>query len=92
MATQGSGQGQGPGHKHPLDNLTYNFITVMQNKSEALLAYDKYIQDARAANSQECVAFFERIHQEDSRQVEEAKRHLTMILNGKMGQGGQGQR
>ena len=32
----------------PLDDLTYDVITVLQNKAKALEAYDKYIRDADA--------------------------------------------
>ena len=43
---------------HPLSNLAYDWITLMQNKAQALLAYDQYIKDAEAAGSAECAAFF----------------------------------
>jgi len=71
--------------KHPISNLEYDWITVIQNKAQALRAYDTYIEDAKQANSPECVELFQRIHDEDMRQIEEAKRHLQMVLEGKMG-------
>ncbi len=71
--------------KHPLSNLEYDWITLIQNKAQALIAYDAYIRDAEQANSPECVALFKRIHQEDMRQLEEAKKHLQMVLGGTMG-------
>ena len=30
----------------PLDDLTYDVITVLQSKAKALEAYDKYLSDA----------------------------------------------
>ena len=30
--------------KKPLDDLTYDWITILQSKGEALNAYDKYIK------------------------------------------------
>ena len=67
-------------HNHPLSNLAYDWITVIQNKSEALAVYDQYIKDAEQANSQECVDMFKRLHEEDSRHVEEAVKHLKSVL------------
>jgi hypothetical protein len=77
-------------HEHVLSDLAYDWITLIQNKAQALQAYDKYIEDARKANSPECVELFERIHAEDMRQLQEAKQHLLKVLSGEMG--GQQQR
>jgi len=70
---------------HGLSDLAYDWITLVQNKAQALQAYDKYIEDARKAGSQECVELFQRIHEDDKRHLEEAKRHLMMVLGGQMG-------
>jgi hypothetical protein len=72
-------------HSHPLSNLAYDWITLMQNKAQALIAYDQYIKDAEAAGSPECAAFFRKVHEADSAQLEEAKHHLVAVLQGKMG-------
>jgi hypothetical protein len=74
-----------PNDPHPLSDLAYDWITLMQNKAQALLAYDQYIKDAEAAKSPECAAFFRKVHDADKAQLEEAKRHLVMVLEGKMG-------
>jgi hypothetical protein len=68
---------------HPLSDLAYDWITLMQNKAQALLAYDQYIKDAEAANSPECAAFFRKVHDSDKAQLAEAKQHLTAVLQGK---------
>jgi rubrerythrin len=73
--------------KHPLSNLEYDWITLMQNKAQALMAYDVYIKDAEAAGSPECAAFFRQVHDSDKAQLAEAKRHLTAVLQKKMGHG-----
>lgn len=73
---------------HPLSDLAYDWITLIQNKAQALMAYDQYIQDAEAAKSPECAAFFRKVHDADKAQLEEAKRHLLMVLQGKMGSSG----
>ncbi|MFP5339740.1 MAG: hypothetical protein ACLGIW_14840 [Gammaproteobacteria bacterium] len=70
---------------HPLSDLTYDWITLMQNKAQALVAYDQYIKDAEAANSPECAAFFRKVHDADKAQLAEAKQHLIAVLQGKMG-------
>ena len=67
-------------HEHPLTDLAYDWITVIQNKSEALAVYDQYIEDAEDAGSQECVELFKRLHEADSKHVEEAVKHLRMVL------------
>lgn len=64
-----------------LNNNSYNVITTLQNKSEALNVYDKYIQDAQAVGSQECVELFQRYQQRDQEAVEELKQHVQMLVN-----------
>ncbi len=70
---------------HPLSDLEYDWLTLMQNKAQALLAYDQYIKDAEAANSPECAAFFRKVHDADKAQLAEARQHLVAVLQGKMG-------
>jgi hypothetical protein len=70
---------------HPLSDLAYDWITLIQNKAQALMAYDQYIKDAEAAHSPECAAFFRKVHDADKAQLNEAKNHLLMVLQGKMG-------
>lgn len=71
--------------QHPLSDLAYDWITLMQNKAQALIAYDQYIKDAEAASSPECAAFFRKVHDADKAQLEEARQHLVAVLQGKMG-------
>ena len=70
---------------HPLSNLAYDWIALMQNKAQALNAYDQYIKDAEAAGSAECAAFFRKGHDADKAQLAEAKHHLVAVLQGQMG-------
>jgi len=70
---------------HPLSNLEYDWITLMQNKAQALMAYDEYIKDAEKANSPECAAFFRKVHDADKAQLAEARQHLIKVMQGKMG-------
>ncbi|WOD40245.1 hypothetical protein [Nodosilinea sp. E11] len=63
-----------------VSNLEYDWLTVMQNKAEALKAYDKYIQDAREANSEECVELFNQLKQTEAEQIQEIRKHLTKTM------------
>ncbi len=74
-----------PADPHPLSNLEYDWITLMQNKAQALMAYDQYIKDAEQANSPKCAAFFRKVHDADKTQLAEAKQHLLAVLQGTMG-------
>jgi len=71
--------------EHPLSNLAYDWVTLIQNKAQALRAYDTYIKDAQDAGSQDCAELFQRIHDQDKQQLEEAKQHLLKVLSGEMG-------
>jgi len=37
-----------------ISNLEYDLLTVLQNKSEALKAYETYMKDAQETGSQPC--------------------------------------
>jgi len=73
-----------PTDTHPLSDLAYDWITLMQNKAQALMAYDQYIKDAEQAGSADCAAFFRKVHDADKAQLAEAKQHLIAVLQGKM--------
>ena len=73
--------------RHPLSDLEYDWVTLIQNKAQALMAYDQYIRDAEQANSPECAEFFRRVHDTDKAQLAEAKEHLVKVMQGRMGGG-----
>ncbi|HEY9707032.1 MAG TPA: hypothetical protein V6D48_02380 [Oculatellaceae cyanobacterium] len=73
------------GNSQVISNLEYDLLTVLQNKSEALNAYDKYIQDAQSIGSQPCVELFQKLQQADSQQAQEIRQHLQEVMQkGKM--------
>jgi len=76
----------GNGHiQQPISNLEYDFITVLHNKAEAVQAYERYIEDAQAANSQPCVELFQKLRQSDIQQAQEVRHHLQEVMqHGKM--------
>ena len=66
---------------NPIPDLTYDWLTVLQSKAEALNAYEKYIQDAQKVGATQCVDMFRKLHEQDCRQVEEIRNHLKMNLD-----------
>jgi len=73
------------GSTQAISDLEYDLLTVLQNKSEALHAYDKYIQDAQSIGSQPCVELFQKLQQQDMQQALEIRQHLQEVMQkGKM--------
>ncbi|WP_250124460.1 hypothetical protein [Chroococcidiopsis sp. CCMEE 29] len=69
----------------PVSNLEYDFVTVLHDKAKGLKAYETYIQDAQQAGSQPCVELFQKLHQQDSQQIQEIRHHLQEVMQkGKM--------
>ncbi len=65
---------------NPIDDLMYDWLTVLQSKAEGLNAYEKFIQDAEKGNSQECVQMFRKLHEQDAKQVEEIRNHFAQMI------------
>lgn len=73
------------GNTQAISNLEYDLLTVLQNKSEALKAYDTYIQDAQQIGSQPCVQLFQKLQQTEMEQAQEIRHHLQEVMQkGKM--------
>lgn len=63
----------------PLDNLTFDLVTILHEKSKGLEAFDKYIRDAQ--NDQQLRDVLERIRQDDHRHITELQQHLQRCLS-----------
>ena len=73
------------GNSQAISNLEYDLLTVLQSKSEALKAYEKYMEDAQATGSQPCVELFQKLQQQDMQQAQEVRQHLQEVMQkGKM--------
>lgn len=73
------------GNTRAMSNLEYDLLTVLQNKAEALKAYETYIQDAQSMDSQPCVQLFQKLQQEDMQHAQEIRHHLQEVMQkGKM--------
>lgn len=69
----------------PISDLEYDLLTVLENKAAALKAYETYIQDAQALDSQPCVELFKKLQEEDKQHAQEIRRHLQEVMQkGKM--------
>lgn len=73
------------GNDRALSNLEYDLLTALQNKAEAVKAYETYIQDAQQMQSQPCVELFQKLRQADIDQAQEIRQHLQEVMQkGKM--------
>ena len=71
---------------NPINDLMYDWLTVLQSKAQGLNAYEKYIQDAEEENATECVEMFRRLHEQDARQVEEIRDHVMKMMSKRHGE------
>lgn len=62
----------------PLDNITFDLITILHEKSKGIEAFDKYLRDAQ--DDQQLRQVLERVRDEDRRHVQELSQHLQRCL------------
>lgn len=73
------------GQSAVVSNLEYDLLTVLQNKSEALKAYETYIKDAKDLGSEPCVELFQKLQKAEAEQAHEIREHLQEVMQqGKM--------
>ena len=82
MATSQQNNSQRSG-VFPLDDLTYDLVTVLYEKSKALEAYDKYQRDAQG--DQEISQLFQQIRQQDEQHIQQLREHLGRRLSTQSG-------
>lgn len=63
---------------YPLDNLTFNLITIMHKKSKAIEAYDKYLEDAQ--DDEEISELLEEMRSQDEDCVMQLQQHLVRLI------------
>ena len=73
-----------------LSDLTFDLVTILENKAKALRAYEQYVKDAEKEGSAECAELLKRVAADDQRHVEELKAHVATLLGG-LSRGAQGQ-
>jgi hypothetical protein len=69
----------------PLDDLTYDVITVLQKKAKALEAYDKYLADAEAEDDEDLKELFLEMRRQDEEHVRVLKESLARRLDEDLG-------
>lgn len=85
--SMGMQSGRGSSGSFPLDNLTYDLITIIYEKSKGLEAYDQYMQDAQG--NQNVSSLLQQMRQQDQQNIQQLQQHLHQCL---MNQGGQSSR
>lgn len=62
-----------------LDNLTYDLITVLHEKSKGLEAFDEYLRDAQGDNeTRQC---FEELRRQDQENIQRLQQLLSRRLS-----------
>jgi hypothetical protein len=64
----------------PLDNLTYDLITIIHEKSKGLEAYDRYLKDAQG--NQQVSQILQQIRQQDTQFIQQLQQQLQQVLSG----------
>lgn len=67
------------GGNFPLDNLTYDLITIIYEKSKGLEAYDRYLKDAQG--NPEIRELFEQFREQDEECVQQLQQQLANMLS-----------
>ena len=62
----------------PLDNLTYDIVSILHEKSQALEAYDDYIEDAQA--DPDTAKLLDDIRRHDEEDVQRLRSELSRLL------------
>jgi len=71
-------QRNGANGRYGIDDLTYDLVTILHNKSKALEAYQRYIADARTHG--DIREMLERFRREDLDQVSQLRVCLSDVL------------
>ena len=71
------------GGQFGVDNLTYDLVSILHEKSKGLQAYGKYLQDAR--QNDEVMDLIQRIQKQDKQIVQELRDCLADVIRGNGG-------
>lgn len=64
----------------PLSDLSYDVLTALQSKLEAINAYEVYIEDCQEAGDEESTRLFEEMMEDDERHVEKLTAKLEDLV------------
>jgi hypothetical protein len=71
-----------PSGTYPLDNLTFDLVALVYEKSKGLEAIDRYLEDATSPASQEIHDVLQEIRQQQVEQVKKLQACLEQRLRG----------
>ncbi|MFP5260622.1 MAG: hypothetical protein ACLGJB_01800 [Blastocatellia bacterium] len=80
-----SQSGSKQGGNFPLDDLTFDLITILHEKSKGIEAYQKYLDDAKG--DQEIARVIEQVMQQDRQTIQQLQQHLGRLLSQQGGSG-----
>lgn len=63
-----------------MSNLSYDVLSVLHNKLEAVAVYPQYIEDARRAEDEKFRQLLEEIKRDDDRHVERLRGELERLV------------
>lgn len=63
-----------------LSNMSYDIVTALQSKLEAVEAYQTFIDDCRDAGDTECQNVFEQIMHDDEQHAERLRTELERLI------------
>ena len=67
----------------PLNDVSYDLLSVLQSKLDAIAIYEQYIEDAKEAGNGQVEQLFEQIKQQDEQAAEKLTNTLeTLVKNG----------
>ncbi len=64
----------------PLSNLNYDLLTILQNKLEAIAAYEVYLRDCKEAGQHDCQELVAELKRADERHVEQLRAKLEQVV------------
>jgi hypothetical protein len=79
MAKTGAEMAQRAEHM-PLSNLNYDLLTVLQNKLEAVAAYEMYLKDCRQSGDKECQELVTGLKRDDERHIEQLRAEVERLV------------
>jgi hypothetical protein len=74
-----------PSTESPIDDLTFDVLTVLRNKAKSLAAYDQYLADADAEHDDELRDLFTQMRRQDEEDVQVLKEVLARRLEEDLG-------
>ncbi len=67
----------------PLNDVSYDLLSVLQSKLDAIAVYEQYIEDAKEAGNGQIEQLFEQIKQQDEQAAEKLTNALeSMVKSG----------